>query len=141
MLRLLTVLTVFLTTPAVSAAQSIEGVWQLVEREFRGGPNARIESGSQIQPSFLIYTEGYFMWSFLTGTEPRPFLGSSPADEALIDVVRHRKPITSVGDPEAIIMEVGRELFATRRLDPDTYVRALARLGKTNLVDRGPAFG
>ena len=86
MLRLLTVLTVFLTTPAVSAAQSIEGVWQLVEREFRGGPNARIESGSQIQPSFLIYTEGYFMWSFLTGTEPRPFLGSSPSDEALIDV-------------------------------------------------------
>ena len=35
-------------------------------------------------------------------------------DEVLIDVVRHRKPITGVGDPEAIIMEVGRELFTTR---------------------------
>ena len=56
-------------------------------------------------------------------------------DEALIDVVRHRKPVTGVGDPEAIIMEVGRELFTTRRLGPDTYARALARLGKTNLVD------
>ncbi len=56
-------------------------------------------------------------------------------DEVLIDVVRHRKPITGVGDPEAIIMEVGRELFTTRRLDSDTYARALARLGKTNLVD------
>ncbi len=56
-------------------------------------------------------------------------------DEVLIDVVRHRKPITGVGDPEAIIMEAGRELFATRRLGPDTYARALARLGKTNLVD------
>jgi len=56
-------------------------------------------------------------------------------DELLIDIVRHRKPITGVGDPEAIIMEVGRELFTTRRLDSDTYASALARLGKTNLVD------
>ena len=56
-------------------------------------------------------------------------------DELLIDVVRHRKPITGVGDPEAIIMEVGRELFTTRRLGSDTCARALARLGKTNLVD------
>lgn len=56
-------------------------------------------------------------------------------DELLIDVVRHRKPITGVGDPEALVMEVGRELFTTRRLGPDTYARALARFGKTNLVD------
>ena len=56
-------------------------------------------------------------------------------DEALIDVVRHRKPFTDVGGPEAIILEVGRELFTTRRLGPDTYSRALATLGKTNLVD------
>ena len=32
-------------------------------------------------------------------------------------------------------MEVGRELFTSRRLGSDTYARALARLGKTNLVD------
>ena len=56
-------------------------------------------------------------------------------DEVLIDVVRHRKPITGVGDPEALVIEVGRELFTTRRLGPDTYARALARFGKTNLVD------
>ena len=48
-------------------------------------------------------------------------------DEVLIDVVRHRKPITGVGDPEAIIMEVGRELFTTRRLGPG-HLRA--RLGE-----------
>ena len=56
-------------------------------------------------------------------------------DELLIEIVRHRKPITNVGDPEAIVMEVGRELLTTRRLGSDTYTRALARLGKTNLVD------
>ena len=56
-------------------------------------------------------------------------------DEVLIDIVRHRKSISGVGDPEAIIMEVGRELFATRKLSSDTYARALTRLGETNLVD------
>ena len=56
-------------------------------------------------------------------------------DEALIDVVRHRKPINGMGGSQAIIMEVGRELFTTRRLSSDTYTRALATLGKTNLVD------
>ena len=56
-------------------------------------------------------------------------------DEGVIDVVRHRKPLTGLSDREAIIIEVGRELFGTRRLGADTYARALALLGKTNLVD------
>ncbi len=56
-------------------------------------------------------------------------------DEGIIDVVRHRRPLTGLSDREAIIIEVGRELFGTRRLGADTYARALALLGKTNLVD------
>ncbi len=56
-------------------------------------------------------------------------------DDGIIDVVRHRKPITGLSDREAIIIEVGRELFGTRKLSADTYARALALHGKTNLVD------
>ena len=56
-------------------------------------------------------------------------------DEEIIDIVRHRKPISGMSDREAIIIEVGRELFGTRSLSADTYARALALLGKTNLVD------
>ena len=56
-------------------------------------------------------------------------------DAGIIDIVRHRKPITALSDREAIIIEVGRELFGTRRLDAGTYARALGLLGKTNLVD------
>ncbi|MCH7890879.1 MAG: hypothetical protein IH921_05180 [Gemmatimonadetes bacterium] len=55
-----------------AATEALEGVWTLVAREIRGGPNPRIEFGSQIQPSLLIYPEGYVMWAFVTGTEPRP---------------------------------------------------------------------
>ena len=53
----------------------------------------------------------------------------------VIDVVRHRQPFTGLPDRQAIIIEVGRELFGTRQLGSDTYARALALLGKTNLVD------
>ena len=56
-------------------------------------------------------------------------------DEEIIDIVRHRKPITGMSDREAIIIEVGRELFGTRALGAGTYARALALHGKTNLVD------
>ena len=56
-------------------------------------------------------------------------------DAEIIDIVRHRKPFTELAAREAIIIEVGRELFGTRRLGADTYARALGLLGKTNLVD------
>ena len=56
-------------------------------------------------------------------------------DDGIIDVVRHRNPLTGLSDREAIIIELGRELFGTRRLSADTYARALALHGKTNLVD------
>ncbi|HCQ98727.1 MAG TPA: hypothetical protein DIU48_04865 [Acidobacteria bacterium] len=56
-------------------------------------------------------------------------------DAGIIDIVRHRRPLNELGDRDAIIIEVGRELFGTRQLGADTYARALALLGKTNLVD------
>ncbi|MCY4658395.1 MAG: hypothetical protein OXF93_01090 [Acidobacteria bacterium] len=56
-------------------------------------------------------------------------------DDEVIDVVRHRKPLTGLPDRQAIVIELGRELFGTRALGADTYARALALLGKTNLVD------
>ena len=60
-----------LLAPQVALAQSIEGVWRLVEREVQGGPNARIESGSQIQPSLFILTEAHFAFLIDNSTEPR----------------------------------------------------------------------
>ena len=56
-------------------------------------------------------------------------------EDEIIDVVRHRKPFTSLPPSEAIIVEVGRELLGTRALGADTYARALRLLGQTNLVD------
>jgi 4-carboxymuconolactone decarboxylase len=56
-------------------------------------------------------------------------------DPAVIDVIRRNLPVTKLGDKEAAIIQVGRELFRTHKLSSNTYASALRVLGKTGLVD------
>lgn len=56
-------------------------------------------------------------------------------DPAVIDVVRLRKAVAGLPQKQAIIIEIGRELFGTYALSSDSYARALKILGKTDLVD------
>ena len=56
-------------------------------------------------------------------------------DPATIDIVRHRRPLSSLPDKHGLIIQIGREIFGTHRLSSSTYARALAVLGKNNLVD------
>lgn len=57
------------------------------------------------------------------------------ADPAVLDVVRYRKPITGLGEKEAIIIQIGREIFGKHRLSATTYASALKLFGEANLVD------
>jgi 4-carboxymuconolactone decarboxylase len=56
-------------------------------------------------------------------------------DPAVIDVVRHRRALTGVGEKEASIIQAGRELFGRHQLSADVYERALRLFGRSNLVD------
>ena len=56
-------------------------------------------------------------------------------DPDVIDVVRHRRPLTGLGDREAVIIQVGREIFGSHHLSSDTYRRAVTLFGESNLVD------
>jgi 4-carboxymuconolactone decarboxylase len=56
-------------------------------------------------------------------------------DPTVIEVIRRNQPTSRLGDKEAVIIEVGRELSRTHKLRADSYARALGILGKTNLVD------
>ncbi len=54
---------------------------------------------------------------------------------AVIDLVRHRKPLAGVGEKESAIVQVGREIFRTHRLSSETYAHALKLFGQRDLVD------
>jgi 4-carboxymuconolactone decarboxylase len=55
-------------------------------------------------------------------------------DPATIDIVRHRRPLRGLPDKEGVIIQLGREIFGTHKLSSGTYARALAVLGKNDLV-------
>jgi 4-carboxymuconolactone decarboxylase len=56
-------------------------------------------------------------------------------DPTVIDVIRRNQPTSKLPAKEAIIIEVGREVFRSHKLSSDTYARALGILDQTNLVD------
>src|ERR1041384_5091080 len=56
-------------------------------------------------------------------------------DPAVIDIVRNRKPLTGVGEKESAIIQTGREIFRTHKLNSQTYARALKIFGERDLVD------
>jgi 4-carboxymuconolactone decarboxylase len=56
-------------------------------------------------------------------------------DPSIIDVVRHGKAPAGLGERDAVIIQIGREIFGTHKLRPETYARGLKLLGESNLVD------
>lgn len=56
-------------------------------------------------------------------------------DPRVIDIVRNRLPLAGIGENEAVIIQMGREIFGERELSAETYARAESLLGRTNLVD------
>ena len=59
----------------------------------------------------------------------------------VIDVVKHRKPVTGLGEKEATIIQWGRELFRAHKVSSDTFARALKLFGKQGLVNLASTFG
>jgi putative methionine-R-sulfoxide reductase with GAF domain/alkylhydroperoxidase family enzyme len=53
----------------------------------------------------------------------------------VIDIVRWRGPTSGVGEPEAVVIDLAREMFAARRVSAPTYTRALQQFGARQLVD------
>jgi 4-carboxymuconolactone decarboxylase len=47
-------------------------------------------------------------------------------DPALVDLIRFRRPLDGLADPEAAIIQLAREAFGERRVRPETFARARA---------------
>jgi 4-carboxymuconolactone decarboxylase len=59
----------------------------------------------------------------------------------IIEVVKQRKPTAGLGTREALIVDLGRELFRERRVRPQTFARALAIFGPRGVVDLAALMG
>jgi 4-carboxymuconolactone decarboxylase len=56
-------------------------------------------------------------------------------EPALIDVVRHRRPLSGIAEQDAALIQFGRELFASHNVGEQTYATALKIFGERDLVD------
>lgn len=55
--------------------------------------------------------------------------------QEIIETVRHRRPTTGLAGEDAAVIDLGREIFAARKVNPATFARAVAAFGRGALVD------
>jgi 4-carboxymuconolactone decarboxylase len=67
-----------------------------------------------------------------TAHEPRAL--NAGLDPAVVDIVKHRKPLDGVAEPAAAIIAFGRELFRDKKVSSPVYAHALQVLGKRGLL-------
>jgi 4-carboxymuconolactone decarboxylase len=53
----------------------------------------------------------------------------------IIDVIRWRSAVAGLAEADAIVIDLGREIFGARRVSSATYARALQQFGRRRLVD------
>jgi 4-carboxymuconolactone decarboxylase len=54
---------------------------------------------------------------------------------AVIDTIRHRRPLDGLDQADAIVIALGREIFGARKVSPATYAAALEHFGSRGLAD------
>lgn len=53
----------------------------------------------------------------------------------LIEIIRYRRALDGLTDPDAMIIALGREIFGVRKVSSETFARCLAHFGRRQLVD------
>ena len=53
----------------------------------------------------------------------------------IIDIIKYRRDVAALDEADRVVIELGREIFAARRVAPTTFARALGRFGRRALID------
>ncbi|MGH9786650.1 MAG: carboxymuconolactone decarboxylase family protein [Terriglobia bacterium] len=56
-------------------------------------------------------------------------------EQAVIDVVKHNKPLTGLNEKDAALIQLGRETFGKTTVSSETFARALQAFGQETLVE------
>jgi putative methionine-R-sulfoxide reductase with GAF domain/alkylhydroperoxidase family enzyme len=90
--------------------------------------------GARVRELAILATareiDSAFEWA---AHEPAALAAGIP--RALIEVIRERKPIDAVAEADAIVIELGRQIFGRRRVTAALFARALRQFGRRKLVD------
>lgn len=96
----------------------------------------RFESG--ISPrlrEIAILTTAREMDSQFEWSAHEPEALKEGVEPGVIDVIKHRKPTAGLDETDAVIIELGRQIFRDHRVTPETFAKAKARFGANKLVE------
>ena len=74
--------------------------------------------------------DSQFEWA---AHEPEALKEGLPME--IIDVVKYRKPLAGVPEPDATIIQLGREMFSKKKVTSETFARAAKIYNSKQLVD------
>jgi 4-carboxymuconolactone decarboxylase len=55
--------------------------------------------------------------------------------QAVIDTVKYRRPVTALGEKEAVIVQLGRDAISKHKVSSDTFARAVKLFGHQGVVN------
>ena len=59
----------------------------------------------------------------------------------IVDIIKHRKDTRRLAETDAIVIELGREIFGARKVASATFARSLRQFGRRALVDLVASMG
>jgi len=68
-------------------------------------------------------------------TSHEPQARQAGVSQAVLDVVKHRRPLTGLAEKEQVIIQLGREAVGQNKVSSETFARALKIFGRQGLVN------
>jgi 4-carboxymuconolactone decarboxylase len=68
-------------------------------------------------------------------TAHEPAAQKAGLEQGIIDTVKYRKPLTALGEKEAVIIKLGRDSIGKHKVGSDTFARASKLFGNQGLVN------
>lgn len=68
-------------------------------------------------------------------TAHEPAAQKAGLQQEIIDMVKYRRPVTTLAPRDAVIVQLGREAFGKHKVSSDTFARAVQQFGNQGLVN------
>ena len=68
-------------------------------------------------------------------TAHEPAAQKAGLEQPIIDIVKYRRPLTTLGEKEAVIVQLGRDSIGKHKVGSDTFARAVKLFGTQGVVD------
>ena len=106
--------------------------------DYMNGLNDYLRRKSGLEPRLVelaILVTAREMDCEYVWTAHEPAAQKAGLEQQVIDAVKHRKPVTALGEMEAVIIQLGRDTIEKHKVGSDTFARASKLFGNQGLVN------